>query len=102
MITQLTSSRSTSMHVSYPKAMDVWYSSCMMFVFGALIEYAFVNVCVRREKRAHEGGRGKVGRALRDGAMVGQALLGGAAGAGIGSDMVRQCCSNFLVWRPGN
>ena len=74
MTTQLTSSRSTSMHVSYPKAMDVWYSSCMVFVFGALIEYAFVNVCARREKRfqaAKEGGGGGANEGRGGGAKEG-------------------------------
>ena len=45
------------MRVSYPKAMDVWYSICMLFVFGALLEYAFVNMSMRTEKKRVANGK---------------------------------------------
>ena len=51
MTTQLTSSGSNRINVSYAKAIDVWYTICMVFVFGALVEYAFVNSYTRIENR---------------------------------------------------
>ena len=36
--------------VSYIKSVDVWMFTCMIFVFGALIEYCVVNVLARRHK----------------------------------------------------
>ena len=51
MTTQLSGSRANLPKVSYPKAMDVWMATCMIFVFGALLEYAFVNVLGRRRTR---------------------------------------------------
>ena len=37
--------------VSYPKAIDYWYSVCMLLVYGALVEYVLVNFLSTREKR---------------------------------------------------
>ncbi|XP_070535022.1 glycine receptor subunit alpha-3-like [Ptychodera flava] len=41
--TQLTIARGSLPEVSYPTAIDVWMTSCMFFVFAALIEFAAVN-----------------------------------------------------------
>ncbi|XP_062602282.1 glycine receptor subunit alpha-3-like [Saccostrea cucullata] len=35
--------------VSYTKAIDIWMSSCLVFVFAALIEFAVANVLARKD-----------------------------------------------------
>ena len=35
--------------VSYTKAIDIWMSTCLLFVFLALIEFAVANVLVRKD-----------------------------------------------------
>ena len=49
--TMSSSVRSTLPRVSYVKAIDVWMSVCMFFVFTALIEYAIVNVVLRQKAK---------------------------------------------------
>ncbi|WAR00306.1 GLRA3-like protein, partial [Mya arenaria] len=51
MTTQSAGARSSLPKVSYIKGIDVWMAVCMVFVFIALIEFAFVNVNTRVGKR---------------------------------------------------
>lgn len=51
MTTQSASARSNLPRVSYVKAIDVWMAMCLLFVFAALIEFAYVNVNARQERR---------------------------------------------------
>ena len=37
--------------VSYVKAIDIWMSTCVLFVFIAIIEFAMVNTLARKEIR---------------------------------------------------
>ena len=54
MVTQLAGSRDMAPKVSYPKALDVWMAVNMVFVFLALIEYAFVSVFKQRASAASD------------------------------------------------
>ena len=37
--------------VAYTKAIDVWSGACVLFVFSALLEFAFVNYASRSDQR---------------------------------------------------
>ncbi|XP_060083942.1 glycine receptor subunit alpha-2-like [Ylistrum balloti] len=59
MTTQSSGARATLPRVSYVKAIDVWMSICLLFVFAALIEFAYVNVLARVEQRRRQTIRSK-------------------------------------------
>ncbi|KAL4235134.1 Glycine receptor subunit alpha-3 [Mactra antiquata] len=51
MTTQSAGARASLPKVSYAKGIDVWMAACLIFVFAALIEFAYVNVLSRVQKR---------------------------------------------------
>ncbi|XP_076468092.1 glycine receptor subunit alpha-2-like [Babylonia areolata] len=77
MTTQSTGARSSLPRVSYVKAIDVWMSTCLFFVFASLLEFAYINVLARRRFPYDCLG----GTSLRgNNAEEGQALHAGNAG----------------------
>ena len=46
--------RTLNFRVSYTKAIDVWMFTAVLFVFGALLEFALVNVLARRQRLEEE------------------------------------------------
>lgn len=53
MLTFITLSRNTGSSlpkVSYIKATEIWFIGCTIFIFGSLVEFAFVNTIWRRRK----------------------------------------------------
>ncbi|XP_071083045.1 glycine receptor subunit alpha-1-like [Haliotis cracherodii] len=57
--TQSSSARAQLPRVPYVKAIDVWMTSCLVFVFAAYMEYAVVTVLSRRFKKLKAGGNHK-------------------------------------------
>ncbi|XP_050415638.1 glycine receptor subunit alpha-2 [Patella vulgata] len=49
--TQSSGARSQLPRVPYTKSVDVWMSACLIFVFAAYIEYAFVTVLSRKFRK---------------------------------------------------
>ncbi|KAJ8298416.1 hypothetical protein KUTeg_024947 [Tegillarca granosa] len=50
MTTQSSGARNSLPRVSYIKAIDVWMATCLLFVFGSLLEFAYINVLTRRKR----------------------------------------------------
>ena len=68
--------------VSYIKAIDVWMSTCTVFVFASMLEFAIVNTLARQEiRRMSMRERDKLSRTATTAA--------GVAMEHLGSDMVR-------------
>ena len=51
MTTHLSGMANAVPKVSYPKAIDIWMCMAMLFVFSALLEYAFVNAISRKRTK---------------------------------------------------
>jgi hypothetical protein len=51
MTTQSSGIRNSLPHVSYTKAMDIWMAFGMLFVFAALLEYAYINIQLRKHEK---------------------------------------------------
>lgn len=51
MTTQASLAQASLPRVSYVKAIDVWMSVCLIFVFAALVEYAGINVRARKSSK---------------------------------------------------
>ena len=54
MTTQSSGARSQLPRVSYVKAIDIWTSVCLLFVFVSLLEFAVVNVVSRKSSDKKE------------------------------------------------
>ena len=54
MTTQSSGARASLPKVSYIKAIDIWMATCLIFVFAALVEFAYVNVLARVEERKRQ------------------------------------------------
>lgn len=66
MTTQSQGAKASLPRVSYIKAIDIWMSTCLLFVFAALIEFAYVNVLARVDQRKVNSVTSKLNEAKED------------------------------------
>ncbi|KAI0233031.1 Glycine receptor subunit alpha-3 [Lamellibrachia satsuma] len=59
MATQLSGCKESIPNVHYPKAIDIWMTMCMLFVFVSLVEFAFVNALSRDSSNKDNEGKKK-------------------------------------------
>ncbi|KAK6172619.1 hypothetical protein SNE40_016237 [Patella caerulea] len=76
MTTQSSGVNASLPRVSYTKAIDIWMSTCLLFVFGALIEFAVVNVLSRNKEATETNSTTEqIGTKLENGPFMNETMV---------------------------